>query len=118
MFEFLGHDGVAWNNNYAEHAIKKFAHYRVRSDGDVNESGLDAYLTLLSVCQTCKNKGIGLLGFFLSSERDIDKYRKLGRRKKKPFSLDVLPNRFYEPWRSDFDTTKPSRSGLEDQTDQ
>ena len=59
----------------------------------------------------------GLLGFFLSSERDIDKYRKLGRRKKKPFSLDVLPNRFYEPWRSDFDTTKPSRSGLEDQTD-
>jgi hypothetical protein len=84
----------------------------------VNESGLDAYLTLLSVCQTCKNKGIGLLGFFLSSERDIDKYRKLGRRKKKPFSLDVLPNRFYEPWRSDFDTTKPSRSGLEDQTDQ
>jgi len=118
LFEFLGHDGVAWNNNYAEHAIKKFAHYRVRSDGDVNESGLDAYLTLLSVCQTCKNKGIGLLGFFLSSERDIDKYRKLGRRKKKPFSLDVLPNRFYEPWRSDFDTTKPSRSGLEDQTDQ
>jgi hypothetical protein len=32
LFEFLSHDGVAWNNNYAEHAIKSFAHYRVRSD--------------------------------------------------------------------------------------
>ena len=89
---------------YAEHAIKTFAHYRVRADGNVSESGLDAYLTLLSVHQTCKNKGVGLLGFLLSGERDIDKYRKLGRKARKPFSLDVLPNRFYIPWPSDFYT--------------
>lgn len=72
LFEFLGHDGVAWNNNYGEHAIKTFAHYRVRSDGNVNESGLNAYLTLLSVHQTCKNKRIGLLGFLLSRSRFRD----------------------------------------------
>ena len=118
MFEFLDHDGVAWNNNYAEHAIKQFAHYRVRSDGNVNETGLDAYLILLSVYQTCKNKGVGLLGFLLSGERNIDKYRKLGRRNRKPFSLGVYPSRFYIPWPSDFYTTKPSRSGFEDRTDQ
>ena len=102
LFEFLDHDGVAWNNNYAEHAIKQFAHYRVRSDGNVNETGLDAYLILLSVYQTCKNKGVGLLGFLCSGERDIDKYRKLGRKIRKPFSLGVYPSRFYIPWPSDF----------------
>jgi len=118
LFEFVDHDGVAWNNNYAEHAIKQFAHYRVRSDGNVNESGLDAYLTLLSVHQTCKNKGVGLLGFLLSGERDIDKYRKLGRKLRKPFSLGVYPNRFYIPWRNNFDTSKSSRSDLENRTDQ
>src|SRR5262249_43863190 len=24
LFEFLDHDGVTWNNNFAEHAIKQF----------------------------------------------------------------------------------------------
>ena len=104
LFEFVKHDGVAWNNNYAEHAIKHFAKYRVRSDGNVNESGLEAHLTLLSVHQTCKNKSVGTLGFLLSGERDIDKYRKLGRKAAKPFSLDVLPARFYIPWPNDFYT--------------
>ena len=77
----------------------------------MNETGLDAYLILLSVYQTCKNKGVGLLGFLLSSERDIDKYRKLGRRKiRKPFSLDVYPSRFYIPWPS-LISIQPSQVG-------
>ena len=110
LFEFVRHDGVAWNNNYAEHAIKQFAQYRLRSDGNVNERGLDAYLTLLSVNQTCKNKGVGLLGFLLSGQRNIDMYRKLGRKARKPFSLDVLPARFYIPWPNDFYKRKGARS--------
>jgi len=117
LFRFLDHDGVAWNNNYAEHAIKEFAHYRVRADGNVNESGLNAYLTLLSVYQTCKNKEVRLLDFFLSGERDIDKFRRLGRNCRRPFSLDVFPKRFYIPWPKELYTTsknggrsqKPSR---------
>jgi hypothetical protein len=114
LFEFLDHDGVAWNNNYAEHAIKKFAHYRVRADGDVNESGLDAYLTLLSVCQTCKYKGVGLLGFLASGERNIDKFRRLGRKCRRPFSLDVYPNRFYIPWPKDRYTTSKKGGGSQE----
>src|SRR5271166_397556 len=47
-------------------------------------------------------KGVGLLGFLCSGERDIDKYRKLGRKIRKPFSLGVYPSRFYIPWPSDF----------------
>jgi hypothetical protein len=105
LFRFLDHDGVAWNNNYAEHAIKEFAHYRVRADGNVNESGLNAYLTLLSVYQTCKNKEVRLLDFFLSGERDIDKFRRLGRNCRRPFSLDVYPKRFYIPWPKELYTT-------------
>jgi hypothetical protein len=106
LFEFLDHDGVAWNNNYAEHAIKHFAKYRVKSDGIMTQKGLESYLTLLSVYQTCKNKGLSLLRFFLSGEKDMDKFQRSGRRSARPFSLAVLPNRFYIPWPKDFYTTK------------
>ena len=33
LFTFLDYDGVPWNNNYAEHAIKAFARYRRFADG-------------------------------------------------------------------------------------
>src|SRR5437868_2137542 len=28
LFTFIDHDGVPWNNNNAEHAVKQFAYYR------------------------------------------------------------------------------------------
>jgi hypothetical protein len=98
LFEFLEHDGVAWNNNYAEHAVKQFAHYRVICDGNMNETGLESYLALLSVSQTCKNQGIGFLEFLLSGERDIDAFRSGARVKRRMPSLGILPKRFYIPW--------------------
>src|SRR5262249_50300822 len=33
LFTFLDHDGVPWNNNNAEHAVKHFAKYRMISNG-------------------------------------------------------------------------------------
>src|SRR5207249_11100506 len=33
LFTFLSYDSVPWNNNNAEHAIKKFAYYREIADG-------------------------------------------------------------------------------------
>jgi predicted RecB family nuclease len=98
LFRFLDHDGVAWNNNFAEHAVKHFARYRTRVDGNINENGLEPYLVLLSVYQTCKNKGIGLLEFFLSGERDIDDYRCGGRGRRQMPSVAALPKQFYLPW--------------------
>jgi predicted RecB family nuclease len=98
LFEFLNHNGVAWNNNYTEHAIKVFAQYRVIADGVMNEQGIDSYLALLSVRQTCNNKGVGLLKFFLSGQRDIDAYQRSGGKWQRPFSLDMYPRRFYIPW--------------------
>ena len=74
LFTFLEHDGVPWNNNNAEHAIKQFAHYRVVADGIMSENGINDYLALLSIVVTCKFKGVSPLRFLMSRERDIDTF--------------------------------------------
>jgi hypothetical protein len=74
LFEFLKHDGVPWNNNNAEHAIKHFAKYRRMVKGRISEKGLSDYLVLLSLFETCRYKGISFLDFLLSQERDMDRY--------------------------------------------
>ena len=74
LFLFLDYDGVPWNNNNAEHAIKYFAKYRRLVNGQLSQRGLEAYLVLLSIYQTCEYKGINFLDFLLSKEKDIDKF--------------------------------------------
>jgi predicted RecB family nuclease len=76
LFTFLEHDGIPWNNNNAEHAVKAFAHYREGVDHLVTEGRLEDYLVLLSIQQTCKYKGVSFLKFLLSRETDIDVYRR------------------------------------------
>ena len=44
LFTFLEFDGVPWNNNNAEYAIKQFSHYREGVEGTMVESGLNDYL--------------------------------------------------------------------------
>jgi hypothetical protein len=75
LFTFLDYDGVAWNNNLAEHAVKAFANYREAVDHLVTEGGLKDYLVLLSIRQTCKYKGVSFLRFLLSGQTDIDAFR-------------------------------------------
>ena len=69
LFTFLRHDGVPWNNNNAENAIRQFAYYREETPGVLTETGLRAYLMLLSIYQTCRYKGISFLRFLLSRDR-------------------------------------------------
>jgi len=71
LFTFLSHDGVPWNNNNAEHAIKPFAALRQIIRGVTTEKGLRDYLVLLSLCQTCKYIGVDFLDFLRSGEKDI-----------------------------------------------
>jgi len=95
LFTFLQHDGVPWNNNNAEHAIHRFAYYRTISDGKMTELGLDDYLILLSVYQTCRYKGMSFLKFLLSREEDIDRFIERGTDKREVSSiLEVYPNGF------------------------
>jgi hypothetical protein len=61
MFAFLAYDGIPWNNNNAEHAIKSFAKFRRFSNGIATERTIREYLMLLSICLTCEYRGIDFL---------------------------------------------------------
>jgi predicted RecB family nuclease len=71
LFTFLNYDGIPWNNNNAEHAIKAFARLRRAIEGLSTPRGIEEYLILLSVCQTCKYSGLDFLDFLRSGEKDI-----------------------------------------------
>src|SRR5262249_53395690 len=70
LFTFLDHDGVPRNNNNAEHAIKAFVRLRRTIGGTSTAKGIEEYLILLSVSETCKAKGFDVLDFFLSETQD------------------------------------------------
>ena len=80
LFTFLDYDGIPWNNNNAEHAIKAFARLRRGIGGTSTEKGIREYLTLLSICETCKYKGVSFLEFLRTGEKDIDTFIKKGAR--------------------------------------
>jgi hypothetical protein len=82
LFTFLAHDGVPWNNNNAEHAIKAFARLRRVIGGLSSPKGIEYDLILLSICQTCKYSGVNFLDFLRSGEKDIDAFVKSRGRKR------------------------------------
>jgi hypothetical protein len=76
LFTFLAFDEIPWDNNNAEHAIKAFASLRRVIEGKSTEKGLRDFLILLSICETCKYKGVDFLGFLRSGSKDIDDFVK------------------------------------------
>jgi Transposase IS66 family len=94
LFTFLNHDSVPWNNNNAEHALKKFADYREIADGRFTEAGLNEYLVLLSIYLTCRYKGISFLRFLLSREKDIDAFRQGANPQRPLLAPDLCPEGF------------------------
>lgn len=70
LFTFLLYDGVPWNNNNAEHAVRAFTRMR----NVINTSspkGTRDYATLLSIQQTLRYRGREFLEFMRSGEMDI-----------------------------------------------
>ena len=80
LFTFLNYDGVPWNNNNAEHAIKAFAKLRDVVEGSFTERSIKESLVLLSVCQTCRYTGVDFLDFLRSGEKDIRAFAEDGTR--------------------------------------
>jgi len=74
LFTFLDYDGVPWNNNNAEHAIKAFAGLRNCIRGASSVRGMQDYLILLSICETCRYKGVSFLEFLRSEVMDVDAF--------------------------------------------
>jgi predicted RecB family nuclease len=74
LFTFLDFDGVPWNNNNAEHAIKAVAMLRRDFNGRATEKGIHEYLILLSICESCKFRGVSFLEFVRSGKTDLDAF--------------------------------------------
>lgn len=97
LFTFIHHDGVPWNNNNAENAIKQFAYYREGTVGTMKEGGLASYLVMLSLCHTCRFRGISFLTFLRSRVRDIDSFSARGRRRQRRPEIEIYPKGFIPP---------------------
>jgi predicted RecB family nuclease len=97
LFTFLDHDGVPWNNNNAENAIKRFAYYRAHASGMMKESGVSDFLTLLSLYQTCRYKGTSFWKYMLSRRRDVDGLADQNRTRP-PVGLELYPEGYPSPW--------------------
>jgi hypothetical protein len=82
LFTFLRYDGIPWNNNNAEHAIKAFARFRRLIAGLSSPKGIEDSLTLLSVRQTCKYSGVDFLDFLRSGEKDIEVFAQIKHRQR------------------------------------
>lgn len=63
LWTFLNYDGVPWNNNNAEVAIKAFAQHRRTVNGQVSNKGLKEYLSMLTIAQTCRYRDLSFLSF-------------------------------------------------------
>jgi predicted RecB family nuclease len=94
LFTFLRYDGVPWNNNNAEHAIKAFAVLRGVIDGVTSRKGLRDYLVLLSISETCKYQELDFLDFLRSGEKDIGTFRQAHTKafKHKPIDHEAPPS--------------------------
>jgi len=89
LFTFLDFNGVPWNNNNAEHAIKAFALLRRDFNGLANEKGIREYLVLLSISESCKFKGVSFLEFLRSGETDVDAFAARKQRRSRKISTRV-----------------------------
>jgi hypothetical protein len=75
LFTFLTQDGIPWENNMAERAIRQLAVQRKISNTFSKRVG-PQYLLLLAISQTCRFQGKSFLKFLLSKETDLDSFRR------------------------------------------
>lgn len=80
LFRFLNEDGIPWNNNMAERAIRHLAVQR-KISGSFFKRVAEHYLLLLGIAQTCRFQEKSFLAFLLSKEKDIDEFKEKRRPK-------------------------------------
>lgn len=59
--------------------MKALADLRNVVGGTSSVKGIREYLVLLSICQTCKYRGLDFLEFIRCGEKDVDRYARLTR---------------------------------------
>ena len=75
LFTFLTQDGIPWENNMAERAIRQLAVQR-KISGSFYKRAASHYLLLLAISQTCRFQGKSFLKFLLSKAKDVDEFRR------------------------------------------
>jgi len=74
LFTFLDEDGIPWQNNTAERALRHIAVQR-KISGSFFEKSTRHFLLLLGISQTCQFQDKSFLKFLLSKEHDIDAFK-------------------------------------------
>ena len=80
LFVFLEVEGLPWENNMAERAIRQLAVQR-KISGFFYEDGARRYLRLLAIAQSCRFQEKSFLRFLLSSTKDLDAFKASGKRR-------------------------------------
>jgi len=75
LFTFLTQDGIPWENNMAERAIRQLAVQR-KISGTFFKRVVPQYLLMLAISQTCRFQGKSFLKFLLSKATDLDSFRR------------------------------------------
>jgi hypothetical protein len=75
LFTFLTQDGIPWENNMAERAVRQLAVQR-KISGSFFKRVAPQYLLLLAISQTCRFQGKSFLKFLLSKETYVDSFRR------------------------------------------
>lgn len=75
LFTFLEHDGIPWNNNMAERAIRHLV-VQENISKTFYKSLFPKHLLLLGVMQSCRFRKISFLRFLVSGEKDLDVFSK------------------------------------------
>jgi hypothetical protein len=78
LFRMLEEDGIPWNNNTGERAIRHLAVQR-KISGRLYQRGAVDYLALLGIAQTCRFQEKSFLKFLLSKEIDVDGFQSARR---------------------------------------
>jgi hypothetical protein len=76
LFTFLTQDGIPWENNMAERAIRQLAVQR-KISRLFSKRVAPQYLLLLAISQTCRFQGKSFLKFLLSKETDVDSFPRM-----------------------------------------
>lgn len=73
LFTFLDQDGIPWNNNMAERALR---HVVVQENISKTfyKSVFPQHLLLLGIMQTCRFRKLSFLRFLISGEKDLDAF--------------------------------------------
>jgi hypothetical protein len=71
LFTFINYDGIPWNNNMAERALRHLV-VQENISKTFYKSVFPDHLLLLGIMQTCRFQQKSFLKFLISREKDVD----------------------------------------------